>query len=133
MVSKGERVTIRLPQKDMRLVDSFLEESEDFSSRSDLFRTAVQELIQHRNDLIAGENEVVVSVLEDQINAIDYLIKRKRFKSRSQALFEILRDYLDSVQWDKIDRSEEKLQNIKYQLATTKLEEKKIAKEYLQH
>lgn len=133
MVSKGERVTIRVPEKDMRLVDSFIEEYDEFSSRSDLFRTAVKELIKQRMDLKAGDNEVLVPVLEEQINAIDYLVRNRRFQSRTSALFEILRNYIDSVQWDAIEKSEQKLQSIKFQLATAKLEEKKIEKEYLQH
>lgn len=130
---KGERITIRLPQKDLRLIDSFLEE-EDFSSRSELLRIAAKELLDRRIALEKGHpGESYVPISNDQVDTIDYLIKKGRFKSRESALFEIVRDYLESVPWDKIEKSEEKLQDIKYQLATAKMIEKDIEKNYLKH
>ena len=130
---KGERITIRLPQKDLRLIDSFLEE-EDFSSRSELLRIAAKELLDRRIALEKGHpGESYLPISNDQVDAIDYLIKKGRFKSRESALFEIVRDYLESVPWDKIEKAEEKLQDIKYQLATAKMIEKDIEKNYLKH
>lgn len=134
MPSKGERITIRLPEKDLRLIDSFLEEEEEFQSRSELLRVAAKELIDKRIALQKGSSgELYVSVSEDQINGIDYLTRKGRFKSREAALFEILRDYLETVPWDKIEKAEEKLQQIKYKLATAEMNEKKLEKDYLKH
>ena len=130
---KGERITIRLPEKDLRLIDSFLEE-EEFSSRSELLRIAAKELIDRRIAFQKGHpGESFVPISDDQVDSIDYLVKKGRFKSRESALFEIVRDYLEAVPWDKIEKAEEKLQEIKYQLATAKMLEKDIEKNYLKH
>ena len=70
---------------------------------------------------------------DEQIYAIDYLIKNGRFKSRSAALFEILRNYLDSVEWEKLEEGQKKLQNIKYDVESARMMDKKIEKDYLKH
>ncbi len=134
MPSKGERITIRLPEKDLRLIDSFLEEEVEFTSRSELLRVAAKELIDRRIALQKGQSgETFVPVSVDQISAIEYLIRKGRFKSKEAALFEILRDYLESVHWDKIEKAEEKLQEIRYKLASAEMMEKEIEKNYLKH
>jgi len=130
---KGERITIRLPDKDLHLIDSFLEE-EEFSSRSEMLRVAAKELIDRRIALEKGHpGESYVPISDDHLDQIDYLIKKGRFKSREAALFEIVRDYLESVEWEKIEKDREKLQDIKYQLATAKMTEKEIEQNYLKH
>ena len=134
MPAKGERITIRLPEKDLRFIDSFLEEEVDFQSRSEMFREAAKELIDRKIAQEKGlSGETYVPVSDDHLSAIDYLVRKGRFKSRSAALFEILRDYLESVPWDKIEKGEEKLQEIKYKLATAELLDKDIEKNYLSH
>jgi Arc/MetJ-type ribon-helix-helix transcriptional regulator len=134
MPSKGERITIRLPEKDLRLIDSFLEEEVEFTSRSELLRVAAKELIDRRIALQKGRSgETFAPVSVDQISAIEYLIRKGRFKSVEAALFEILRDYLESVPWDKIEKAEEKLQEIRYKLASAEMMEKEISKNYLKH
>ena len=134
MSLKGERITIRLPGKDLRIIDSFLEEEEEFTNRSELLRVASKELIDR---LIAHKKgrseETYVPVSSDQVVAIDYLIRKGRFKSRDDALFEILRDYLEAVSWDKIEKGQEKLQEIKYKLASAEMTEKEIENNYLKH
>ena len=134
MRNKGERITIRLPEKDLRLIDSFIEEEEEFQSRSELLRVAAKDLIDKKIALSKGESdETYVPVSDEQIYAIDYLIKNGRFKSRSAALFEILRNYLDSVEWEKLEEGQKKLQNIKYDVESARMMDKKIEKDYLKH
>ncbi|MEE9151554.1 MAG: ribbon-helix-helix domain-containing protein [Thermoplasmata archaeon] len=131
---KGERITIRLPEKDLRLIDSFLEEEVEFSSRSELLRIAAKELMDRKIAQEKGHpGESYVPISNDHIDAIDYLVKKGRFKSQDAALFEIVRDYLEALPWDKIEKAKEKLQEIKYQLATAKMMEKEIEKNYLSH
>jgi Arc/MetJ-type ribon-helix-helix transcriptional regulator len=132
--NKGERITIRLPEKDLRLIDSFIEEEEEFQSRSELLRVAAKDLIDKRIALAKGESdEIYVALSDDQVYAIDYLIRNGRFKSRSAALFEILRNYLDSVEWEKIEKSQKKLHNIKYDVESARMMDKKIEEDYLKH
>ena len=132
--NKGERITIRLPEKDLRLMDSYLEEEQEFSSRSELLRVAAKELIDKKIALQKGEaNETYVPVSDDQIYAIDYLIRKGRFKSREAAIFEILRNYLESVDWDKIEDGQKKLQDIKYQVESARMMDKELENKYLKH
>lgn len=134
MPQKGERITIRLPEKDLRLIDSFLEEEEEFPSRSELLRVAAKELIDKRIALQKGmSGEVYVSVSKDHLDTLDYLTRSGRFKSIEAGLFEILRDYLDKVPWDKIEKGDEKLREIKYKIATAEMTEKEIENNYLKH
>jgi Arc/MetJ-type ribon-helix-helix transcriptional regulator len=130
--NKGERITIRLPEKDLRRIDSFLEKELEFKNRSELLRVSASELIDKRIALQKGEDEeTYVPVSDNQIDAIDYLIGLGRFKSREAALFEILRNYLDSVEWEKVEDGRQKLQNIKYQVESARTTNKKLEEEYL--
>jgi Arc/MetJ-type ribon-helix-helix transcriptional regulator len=131
---KGERITIRLPEKDLRLLDSFLEEEEEFTSRSELLRVAARELMDRRIALASGgSEETYIPVSNEHISAIDYLINKGRFKSRESAMFEILRDYLESVSWDDIEKANKRLQAIKFKLTTAEMVEEEIKKNYLKH
>jgi Arc/MetJ-type ribon-helix-helix transcriptional regulator len=131
---KGERITIRLPEKDLRLIDSFLEEENEFGSRSELLRVGAKQLIDKKISLKkGGSNETLAPVSDDQMYAIEYLIRKGRFKSTEAAIFEILRNYLESVEWDKIEGSQKKLQDIKYQVESARMMEKELEDKYLQH
>lgn len=130
---KGERITIRLPDKDLRWIDSFIDEGE-FDSRSELFRVAARELIDRTLAQQQGRlGETYVPVSDDHINAVDYLIKNGRFQSREAAVFEILRNYLDDVDWDKLEASQEKFREIKYKLSEAEMLKKEIEDIYLKH
>jgi metal-responsive CopG/Arc/MetJ family transcriptional regulator len=116
------------------LIDSFLEEEEEFPSRSELLRVAAKELIDKRIALQKGRSgEVYVSVSKDHLDTLDYLTRSGRFKSIEAGLFEILRNYLDKLPWDKIEKGEEKLREIKYKIATAEMTEKEIENNYLKH
>jgi Arc/MetJ-type ribon-helix-helix transcriptional regulator len=131
---KGERITIRLLERDLRLLDSFLEEEGEFKSRSELLRISAKELIDRRIAASVGSSEeTYVPISNNHLNAIDYLIGKGRFKSREDALFEIVRDYLEMVSWEKIEKAEEKFQEIKYKLATAEMLKKDIENNYLKH
>ncbi|UCE74855.1 MAG: ribbon-helix-helix protein, CopG family [Methanomassiliicoccales archaeon] len=130
---KGERITIRLHEKDLRWIDSFILEG-GFASRSELLRVAAKELIDRRVALAQGQSgETYVPVSDDHINAIDYLISKGRFKSREAALFEIVRDYLEEMSWEKVEKQEEKFREIKYKMAEADMLKKEVEKNYLKH
>jgi Arc/MetJ-type ribon-helix-helix transcriptional regulator len=132
--SKGERITIRLPEKDLRLIDSFLMEEKCYQSRSELLRVAARELIDRKIAHARGQQEeTFVPVSDIQISAVDYLVRTGRFKSRDAALFEILRNYLETLEWDKIEDTQKRLQLIKYKVASAEMQDKEIEEKYLSH
>jgi Arc/MetJ-type ribon-helix-helix transcriptional regulator len=134
LAHNDERLSIRLPVKDRRLIVSFLEkEGKDFSSISEFFRFAAKELIDRRLALgHGGHDETLVPVANNQITAIDGLILKGEFKSREAALHEIIRNYLKSLEWDKIDEVEKRILGMKYQLTDARETEKKIEDIYKQ-
>jgi Arc/MetJ-type ribon-helix-helix transcriptional regulator len=126
---KEERITIRLLEEDRKSIDSYLEEQEEFTSRSELLRIGAKELIERRSALEKGHpGESYVPVSNDHLDQIDYLILKGRFKSRESAIFEIVRDYFEELPWDKIEKNHDKRQKIKYQLASAKMTEKEVNK-----
>lgn len=84
------------------------------------------------NSTTFGDQNTYFPLSIDHTYVLDYLIKKGRFKSRESALFEVVRDYLDKIPWEKIDKSEERLQQIKYKLASADIAEKEI-KNFLKH
>jgi Arc/MetJ-type ribon-helix-helix transcriptional regulator len=134
LTQKGERLTIRLPEKHRRLIDSFLEqEGKEFSSVSEFFRIASKDFIDRKIALgLGGHDETLIPVSNNQLSAIDGLILKGEFKSREAALHEIIRDYLKSLEWDKIDEVEKRILGMKYQLTDARETEKKIEDIYKQ-
>jgi metal-responsive CopG/Arc/MetJ family transcriptional regulator len=128
LAPKGERLTIRLPEKDRRLIDSFLEqEGQEFSSISELFRIASKEFIDRRIAMGLGRHdETLIPIANNLITAIDGLILKGEFKSREAALHEIIRNFLKSLEWDKIDEVEKRILDMKYQMTDARKTEEKI-------
>ena len=57
------KLTIRIPSSYLRDID-FLVEAEDFPSRSEVIRTAVRDLVNNRIDLVIGNLERKMLVME---------------------------------------------------------------------
>ena len=93
---------------------------------SEFIRFAARELIDRRFALgLGGHDETLIPVANNQITAIDGLILKGEFKSREAALHEIIRNYLKSLEWDKIDEVEKRILGMKYQMADARNTEKK--------
>lgn len=85
--TEGERITLRLEQEDLALIDEYIEEHPEYSSRSHLARIAIHSLIEQE----AGEDEAVESSLKRNrimvdipmiaFNIIEENIKRGEFTS----------------------------------------------------
>jgi Arc/MetJ-type ribon-helix-helix transcriptional regulator len=90
--SDGERITLRLEQEDLVLIDEYIEEHPEFSSRSHLARIAIRSLIESQ----AGEDEAVessqkrnrimVEIPMIAFNIIEENIKRGEFTSFQSAI-----------------------------------------------
>ena len=64
MMEKGTvKLTIRIPESYMKDID-FLVEAEDFPSRSEVIRTAVRDLVNNRLELVMGNLERKMVVME---------------------------------------------------------------------
>jgi metal-responsive CopG/Arc/MetJ family transcriptional regulator len=103
------------------------QEGQEFSSISELFRIASKEFIDRRIAMGLGRHdETLIPVANNLITAIDGLILKGEFKSREAALHEIIRNYLKSLEWDKIDEVEKRILDMKYQMTDARKTEEKI-------
>ena len=63
MEKETVKLTIRIPASYLRDID-FLVEAEDFPSRSEVIRTAVRDLVNDRLELVTGNLERKMVVME---------------------------------------------------------------------
>lgn len=93
------RVTLRIEPSNVERMDSFLDESRDFESRSQLMRAALEnyiDLLERKSD------EVVVKLAGSSLGIIDEFIDAGYFVSRSEAVAEAVRKYFDKNLVNKI-------------------------------
>lgn len=72
------KLTIRIPASYLRDID-FLVEAEDFPSRSEVIRTAVRDLVNARLELVMGNLERKMVVMERMVQLEE---TQKKFLSR---------------------------------------------------
>jgi Arc/MetJ-type ribon-helix-helix transcriptional regulator len=81
----GERITLRLEQTDLVLIDKYIEQHPEFSSRSHLARIAIHSLIEgdaeadepiesspKKNMITVEIPKAIFAVMEDSINRGEY-------------------------------------------------------------
>jgi Arc/MetJ-type ribon-helix-helix transcriptional regulator len=81
----GERITLRLEQEDLVLIDEYIEKHREFSSRSHLARIAIRSMIEDeagaeevvesspkRNTITVEIPRVIFEVMEDSIRRGEY-------------------------------------------------------------
>ena len=92
---ESERITIRLDADDLKLIDEFISNSNEFSNRSQLARTAVRAYIEMRAG--AGEgtkgrpNEIVVQMPLLVLDTIRQLVSEGVYSSVSEAIADAAR------------------------------------------
>jgi Arc/MetJ-type ribon-helix-helix transcriptional regulator len=81
----GERITLRLEQEDLMLIDGYIEKHREFSSRSHLARIAIRSMIEgdtgaeesvesptKRNTIMVEIPRAVFEIMEENINRGEY-------------------------------------------------------------
>ncbi len=63
MSKETVKLTVRIPESYLRDID-FLVEAEDFPSRSEVIRTAVRDLVNNRLELVMGNLERKMVVMD---------------------------------------------------------------------
>ena len=91
----GERITLRLEQEDLVLIDEYIEDHPEFSSRSHLARIAIRSMIEGD----AGAEEAVES--SQKKNLITVEIPR--------AIFEIMEDTIERGEYTSFQTAIEEL------------------------
>jgi len=67
-----QRVTLRLPEQQLKMIDMFVEYGE-FPSASEAIRTAIRDLIDQRNEKLVGKMQLFEKVQEQSKNAASFM------------------------------------------------------------
>lgn len=84
------RITLRMEPSHVERMDAFLNETDDFDSRSQLCRAALDNYI---NILERKSDEVLVRIPEAFLEMIDKFVESKYFVSRDEAINVAVRKY----------------------------------------
>lgn len=84
------RITLRMESTNVERMDTFLDKSDDFDSRSQLCRAALENFI----DLLERKgDEILVRLPPSFLELVDKFVEKGFFDSRSEAVSTALRNY----------------------------------------
>jgi metal-responsive CopG/Arc/MetJ family transcriptional regulator len=94
---ENERITIRLDQEDLKILDEFIAESREFSNRSQLARAAIRAYVEAKSAGVDGTigkkpNEVVVTLPPLVLDMIAHLVAEGVYSTISEAVADCTRD-----------------------------------------
>ncbi len=112
---EGERITLRLDAEDLRLLDEFIANSNEFSNRSQLARAAIRAYVEMRAGGREGTtnkpNEIVVQVPPLVLETVRQLVAEGVYTSISEAVADSARHeflHADHVQELKKDANQQR-------------------------
>ena len=92
---ESERITLRLDADDLKLIDEFIENSNEFSNRSQLARAAIRAYVEMRAGGQEGStnkpNEVMVQLPPLVLDTIRQLVSKGMYSSVSEAVADCAR------------------------------------------
>ncbi len=109
--SKDIKITLRISEEDLDLIDSFLEENMAFGSRSEFLRNCALDFIQAKKSFKGVDLGNGISLSKKQEEYLDRMIKMGYYPSKEDSIKSILEYVFDSGFIKKI--FEEKIE--KYQ------------------
>ena len=99
-MDENERITLRLEQKNLELIDQFLADNPGYKNRSQLCRDAVQSFIE---SVTQGGNTVQFRVPRFYLELIDALVADGYFLSREHAIVRCVEEWFDKDRVKEID------------------------------
>ena len=134
MAQNDRRITVRLLSEDVKAVDGILSSSPEYSNRSDLLRAVIRRIGRNGEPSVwLARPEGSVPVDKGQLEVLDFLVSRGHFASREAALFEMIRDHLERIDWDRIERRSQRSQDARIQLTSERMTQKRVETELLRH
>ena len=91
--NENERITLRLGPDELRLIDDFIAESDEFENRSQLARAAIRAYIENRcaKEEKRAPNEVLVTLPPLVLETIRHLMEQGVYSSISEAVADCAR------------------------------------------
>jgi Arc/MetJ-type ribon-helix-helix transcriptional regulator len=94
----GERITLRLEQEDLALIDDYIEKHHEFSSRSHLARIAIRSMIigtegaEEAVESSLKKNTITVEIPQVVFDIMEENIKRGEYTSFQTVIEELVRE-----------------------------------------
>lgn len=122
-VIENERISLRLDLEDLKLIDQFIAESNEFSNRSQLARAAIRAYIENRYGDVAerAPNQVLVTLPPLVQDTIGHLIEQGVYSSISEAVADCTRhEFLHGEHLDELKHDANQLRKAAMQIVTKK-------------
>lgn len=103
----NERVTLRLEKDNLERMDSFLEESKEFASRSQFLRVALKSFIDRAE---IAQEEVSLKIPPRILEYIDAQVADGYFLSREQAVLKCVEEYFTLEKIEEIEDKKKKME-----------------------
>ena len=117
--NENERISLRLDPEDLRLLDDFITESNEFSNRSQVARASIRAYIDNRCGGPAERtpNEVLVVLPSLALDTIRHLIEQGVYSSISEAVADCTRhEFLNSGHLEELKRDANQIKKASMQL-----------------
>ncbi len=118
--TKG-RITLRMEPSHVERMDTFLDGTDAFDSRSQLCRAALENFI---NLLERKGDEILVRLPVSFLDLIDKFVEKGYFDSRSEAVSAALRNYFTKDRVAQITQDLEAIGKASEKLPTVRIEDK---------
>ena len=103
----NDRITIRLDNKDIELIDVFVKGNPEFSTRSDFLRVAAMEYIKMSGQARLGQmDEMKIRLGPRNMNKLFLLLSTERYDTPQQAATDLFKIGLGTVDFDGILKEE---------------------------
>ena len=92
-MNENERITLRLGPEELRMLDDFIAENEEFENRSQLARAAIRAYIENRcaREEKRAPNEILVTLPPLVLETIKHLMEQGVYSSISEAVADCAR------------------------------------------
>lgn len=107
MVKARERITLRLEESNLKLMDEFLNRNENIGTRSQLCRMAVKSFIDQTS---SKGNEVSVTIPRQYLEYIDSKVRKGYFLSREHAILRAVEAYFSGEGVEIIEKHQKKME-----------------------
>lgn len=102
-IMDGERISLRLEQEDLELIDDFVEQHPEFSNRSHLARMAIRSFIEKdRNVIKPSATHVTINVPGRVKSMIESMVEQGYYTSFEAAVEDALRKEFLSKKLDEV-------------------------------
>jgi len=117
--NENERISLRLTPEELRLLDDFIVENDEFSNRSQVARAAIRSYVENRcaKEEKRAPNEILVTLPQLVLETIRHLMEQGVYSSISEAVADCARhEFLHDERLDELKKDGNQLSRPPMQL-----------------